>query len=162
MTILYNIENKYIIMTFNNYNLYQKKYKGVSRNEKPKYNKNIDYSITIPPPLPTTQAQPLPTTPPPRTPEQEKMLWFKMHYFMVQNKIRKDYILSDLLNLFNNLKRNKRYIDNINMTFRELKELVLYYFDYVLECDIDLMLMLEFDLEEKECKIDKIIRKGEL
>ena len=42
-------------MTFNNYNLYQKKYKGVPRNEKPKYNKNIDYSITKPPPLPKTQ-----------------------------------------------------------------------------------------------------------
>jgi hypothetical protein len=68
-------------MTFNNYNLYQKKYKGVPRNEKPKYDKNIDYSeeeptiqppplpTTQPPPLPTTQPPPLPTTQPPPLPE---------------------------------------------------------------------------------------------
>ena len=81
---------------------------------------------------------------------------------MVQNKIRKDYIMFDLLNLFNNLKRNKRHRNNTNMTFRELKELVLYYFDYVLESDIDLMLMLEFDLDKKDIKLDEVLRKDEL
>ena len=115
-----------------------------------------------PPPLPKTQPPPLPKTPPPRTPEQEQELWFKTHYFMVQNRIREDYIVSDLLKFFNENKRNKKRLYNTNMTFKELKKLVLYYYDFVRESDIDFMLMLEFDLEEEECKIDKVIRKGDL
>ena len=128
----------------NNYNLYQKKYKGVSKECKPKYDKTIDYSKID------------------DKPEQDKMLWFKMHYFIVQNRISKDNVTSGILNLFNRNYRNKKRMYNSNITFKELKKLILYYFDFVEENDIDFLLMCEFDLEKEECKIDEIIRKGEL